>query len=61
MGLAKYSKSKEKRKWLVNNSEITNVVTDFDSTEYSSRALVNPMKQINSNKWVLVNRSRNGE
>ena len=44
----------------VNNNRIVDVVTYYDSNEYSGHALANTVNQGNGNGWVLVTRLRHG-
>ena len=45
----------------VKNDGVTDGVTDFESSEYSSHILANPVDQINGSEWVLVTVSKNGK
>ena len=54
-------KSRKYRCQYVKNDGVTDGVVDFDTTEYSSHTLENPVDQTNGSEWVFVTRYRNGK
>ena len=49
------------RETIFKNNGVIDVVTDYDSNEYSGHAFTNTVNQKNGNEWILVTRTRNGK